>query len=72
MGHVIIGMDPHKRPATVEIIDDRQKVLSGGRFGTDRDGYKAMLSAGRKYTDRTWAVEGVQRHRPPHRPAPGR
>ena len=58
MGHVVIGMDPHKRPATIEIIDDRQKVLSAGRFGTDRDGCKAMLAAGRKFTDRTWAVEG--------------
>ena len=58
MGHVVIGMDPHKRSATIEIIDDRQKVLSGGRFGTDRDGYKAMLAAGRKFKDRTWAVEG--------------
>jgi transposase len=27
MGHVVIGMDPHKRSATIEIIDDRQKVL---------------------------------------------
>jgi transposase len=58
MGHVVIGMDPHKRSATIEIIDDRQKVLSGGRFGTDRDGYKAMLAAGRKFKDRVWAVEG--------------
>ena len=51
-------MDPHKRSATIEIIDERQKVLSGGRFGTDRDGYKAMLAAGRKFKDRVWAVEG--------------
>jgi transposase len=58
MGHVVIGMDPHKRSATIEIIDDRQKVLFAGRFGTDRDGYKAMLAAARKFTDRTWAVEG--------------
>jgi transposase len=58
MGHVIIGMDPHKRSATTGIIDDRQKVLFGGRFGTDRDGYKAMLAAGRKFKDRVWAVEG--------------
>ena len=58
MGHVGIGMDPHKRSATIEIIDDRQKVLSGGRFGTDRDGYRAMLAAGRKFGDRIWAVEG--------------
>jgi transposase len=58
MGHVVIGMDPHKRSATIEIIDDRQKMLFGGRFGTDRDGYKAMLAAGRAFKDRTWAVEG--------------
>jgi transposase len=58
MGHVVIGMDPHKRSATIEIIDDRQKVLSGGRFGTDRDGYREMLAAGRKFKDRIWAVEG--------------
>jgi hypothetical protein len=51
-------MDPHKRPATIESIGDRGKVLSGGRFGTDRDGYKAMLAAGRKFKDRVWAVEG--------------
>jgi hypothetical protein len=59
MGHVVIGMDPHKRSATIEIIDDRQKVLFAGRFGTDRDGYKAMLAAGGKVSDRIWAVEGV-------------
>ncbi|GIE89721.1 mannan endo-1,4-beta-mannosidase [Actinoplanes regularis] len=28
------------------------------RFGTDRDGYQAILAAGRKHTDRIWAVEG--------------
>jgi hypothetical protein len=55
---VIIGMDPHKRSATVEIIDDRERVLFAGRFGTDRDGYQAMLAAGRKFKDRTWAAEG--------------
>lgn len=58
MKPVIIGMDPHKRWATVEIIDDREKVLFAGRFGTDRDGYQAMLAAGRKFPARTWAVEG--------------
>ena len=58
MGHVVIGMDPHKRSATIEIIDERQQVLSAGRFGTDRDGYRAMLAAGRKFKDRVWAVEG--------------
>ncbi len=47
MARVIIGMDPHKRSATIEIIDDREKVLTQGRFGTDRDGYRAMLAVGR-------------------------
>src|SRR5256714_12345099 len=51
-------MDPHKRSATVEIIDDRETVLAGGRFGTDRDGYRAMLAVGRRHPERVWAVEG--------------
>ena len=58
MGRVVIGMDPHKRSATIEIIDDRETVLAGGRFGTDRDGYRAMLAAGRRHPERIWAVEG--------------
>ncbi|WP_338090771.1 IS110 family transposase [Planosporangium thailandense] len=58
MRRVIIGMDPHKRSATIEVIDDREKVLAQGRFGTDTVGYQAMLKVGRTYPDRTWAVEG--------------
>jgi len=56
---VIIGMDPHKRSATIEVVDDqRGNVLSSGRFGTDKVGYQQMLAAGREYPDRVWAVEG--------------
>jgi transposase len=51
-------MDPHKRSATIEIINSREKVLGGGRFGTDRDGYASMLAAGRAHPDRVWAIEG--------------
>lgn len=58
MRPVIIGMDPHKRSATVEVINDREKVLAQGRFATDRDGYRAMLNLGRQHKDRVWAVEG--------------
>ncbi|MFI1989727.1 IS110 family transposase [Actinoplanes sp. NPDC020271] len=58
MGQVIIGMDPHKRSATIEIINDREKILAQGRFGTDRDGYQTMLNLGRQHKDRVWAVEG--------------
>jgi transposase len=58
MGQVIIGMDPHKRSATIEVIDEREKVLAQGRFATDTDGYQAILKLGRRYRDRLWAVEG--------------
>src|SRR6266508_815008 len=51
-------MDPHKRSATIEIIDGREQVLAQGRYGTDSDGYRAMLAVGRRYPQRVWAVEG--------------
>jgi transposase len=62
---VIIGMDPHKRSATIEVIDERARVLAAGRYGTDKAGYSEMLRAGRRFEDRVWAVEGcngVGRH----------
>ena len=65
MGRVVIGMDPHKRSATIEVLDDRERVLQVGRFGTDRYGYKQLLTAGRCWPERVWAVEGcngVGRH----------
>jgi len=58
VARVIIGMDPHKRSATIEIIDGRERVLAQGRYGTDSAGYRAMLAAGRRYPQRVWAVEG--------------
>jgi transposase len=58
MSRVVIGMDPHKRSATIEAIDEREKILTQGRFGTDTAGYQLMLAAGRAFTNRVWAVEG--------------
>jgi transposase len=55
---VIIGMDPHKRSATIEVIDEHGHVLAVGRYGTDKAGYAQMLRAGRKFEDRMWAIEG--------------
>ncbi|MGW3608192.1 IS110 family transposase [Micromonospora sp. NPDC005161] len=55
---VIIGMDPHKRSATIEVVDERARVLAVARYGTDKTGYAQMLAASRRYTDRVWAVEG--------------
>jgi hypothetical protein len=58
MARVVIGVDPHKRSATIEIMNHREKAVGWRRFGTDRDGYQAMLAAGRRHKDRVWAVEG--------------
>jgi transposase len=55
---VIIGMDPHKSSATIEAVDERARVLTTGRYGTDKAGYAQMLAAGRRFPDRVWAVEG--------------
>jgi transposase len=55
---VIIGMDPHKRSATIEVIDEQARVLAAGKYGTDKTGYAQMLAAVRKFADRVWAVEG--------------
>jgi transposase len=57
-GRVVIGMDPHKRSATIEVIDEHERVLAQGRYGTDTDGYQQMLAAGRQFSRRVWAVEG--------------
>ncbi|MFF3223064.1 transposase [Nocardia suismassiliense] len=55
---VIIGMDPHKRSATIEIIDSTSKILATGRYGTDNTGYAEILTVAQKYVDRVWAIEG--------------
>jgi transposase len=61
---VVIGVDPHKRSATIEVLDERERVLATGRFGTDTAGYKELLAAGRRWSagaagpGRVWAVEG--------------
>jgi transposase len=60
MGAVVIGMDPHKRSATIEVMAGDEAILGGGRFATDAGGYKAMLAYGRRFADRTWAIEGCQ------------
>lgn len=39
MEHVIIGVDPHKISATIEVVDQHEQLLGAGRFTTDRAGY---------------------------------
>nr|WP_268746388.1 transposase [Actinomadura madurae] len=51
-------MDPHKRSATIEVMAADEAILGRGRYGTDRDGYAAMLRYARQWPDRVWAIEG--------------
>lgn len=55
---VFIGVDPHKLSATIEVVDARETVLTGGRFSTDKAGYAAMRKQVAAWPDRVWAVEG--------------
>jgi transposase len=57
---VVIGMDPHKRTATIEVMAGDETVIGGGRFDTDRNGYAAMTTYARRWPDRVWAIEGCQ------------
>jgi len=60
MGRVIIGTDPHKASATIEVIDEDGVCLATGRFGSDTGGYRALLGYVRgQWRHRTWAVEGA-------------
>ncbi len=58
MDRVVLGMDPHKRSATIEVMAADETILGGGRYGTDRYGYDAMLRYARQWPNRVWAVEG--------------
>ena len=60
MSQVVIGMDPHKRSATIEVMAGDETVLGGGRYATDVTGYRAMLTEARRWPQRMWAIEGCQ------------
>ncbi len=59
---VVIGMDPHKRSATIEVMTAEETVIGGGRFGTDEAGFAAMKDYVNEFwpqrEERVWAVEG--------------
>ena len=55
---VVIGMDPHKRSVTIEVMTVDEAVVGRGRFGTDEAGFAALLDQARSWPTRVWAVEG--------------
>jgi hypothetical protein len=62
---VVIGMDPHKRSVTIEVMTADESVVGGGRFGTDVDGYTRLLGYARQWPHRVWAVNRARLYRPP-------
>src|SRR3954469_3990244 len=57
---VVVGMDPHKRSVTIEVMDADEQVLGGGRFGTDVSGVRSMLEYVGRWANRVWAIEGCR------------
>jgi transposase len=55
---VVIGMDPHKRSVTIEVMTADETVLGGGRYGTDEAGFAEMGRYVSQFPDRVWAIEG--------------
>jgi len=59
MTDVIIGVDPHKLSATIEVVDHQERLLGSGRFSTDKAGYRAMRTYVKTWPRRVWAIEGA-------------
>ena len=55
---VVIGMDPHKRSVTIEVMTADETKLGGGRYATDEAGFAAMKRYVSHFPDRVWAIEG--------------
>ena len=60
MGRVIVGVDPHKKSVTIEVIDEHGTVLATGRFDTTSAGHQSMRKfVSGQWRDRRWAIEGA-------------
>jgi transposase len=57
---VVIGVDPHKRSVTLEVMTADETVVGGGRFDTTVEGYAAMLEHVAAWPHRVWAIEGCE------------
>ena len=68
---VIVGIDPHKRSATIEIVDECGQKMTTGRYCTDNAGYAEILQAGRRFPGVGVGGRGLQRHRQTPRPLAG-
>jgi transposase len=55
---VFIGVDPHKRLHAVVAVDENGRVLARAQFDNTRDGFIELRAFGRRWKQRTWAIEG--------------
>ena len=46
MGRVVLGVDPHKRSATIEVVDERERMLHSGTVRTTTATGRCWLSVG--------------------------
>jgi transposase len=59
MDEVIIGVDPYRLSATIEVVNRHEQLLGSGRFTTDKAGYTALRAYAKTWPHRVWAVEGA-------------
>ena len=57
---VVVGMDPHKRSVTIEVMSCDESIFDGGRYATDEAGFAAMRRDVAGFGDRVWAIEGCR------------
>jgi transposase len=57
---VVIGMDPHKRSVTVEVMQADEHILGHGRFGTGVAGFAELAAFAGQWANRVWAIEGCE------------
>lgn len=50
---VVIGMDPHKRTVTIEVMDAQEQILRHQQFTTDAGGFDQMLAYTQAWPQRT-------------------
>jgi transposase len=55
---VVIGVDPHKRSVTIEVMAADESIVDRCRYGTDEAGFTVLLEQARCWPVRVWAVEG--------------
>ncbi len=59
-GSVVIGMDPHKRTVTIEVMTPTEVIVGGGRFTTDEARFAAMVDYVRQWPSGRGRSRGVR------------